>query len=69
MLWLNWAGPPEDIILDPDPRFLGVFQTKCERLNIVQRDLIIPVDHNMLAELSKILDQVVGERIIIVDHE
>jgi len=34
MLWLNWAGPPEQIILDPDPRFLGVFRLKCERLNI-----------------------------------
>ena len=34
MLWLNWAGPPEQIILDPDPRFLGVFWLKCERLNI-----------------------------------
>ena len=29
MLWLNWAGPPEQIILDPDPRFLGAFRLKC----------------------------------------
>ena len=33
-LWLNWAGPPEQAILDLDPRFLGVFRLKCERLNI-----------------------------------
>ena len=33
-LWLNWAGPPEQVILDPDPQFLGVFRTQCERLNI-----------------------------------
>ena len=40
-LWLNWAGPPEQVILDPDPQFLGAFRAQCERLNICRSSLAV----------------------------
>src|SRR5690606_22353092 len=40
-----------------------------EALDLVEADLIVAVNAHVLAELAEILHEVVGERVVIVDHE
>ena len=40
-----------------------------ERIDVVERDLVVTVDRHALAQLSEILHQVVGKRVVIVDHQ
>ena len=40
-----------------------------ERIDVVERDLVVTVDRHALAQLPEILHQVVGERVVIVDHQ
>ena len=41
----------------------------CQFLYFIQRDLVVPIDHDLLTQLPEILHQVVGERVVIVDHQ
>jgi len=37
--------------------------------NLLDRDLVIPVNHDITTALADVLDQIVGERVVIIDHE
>jgi len=40
-----------------------------QRLNLVQRNLVVPLDYDVASHLPQVLDQVVRERIVIVYHQ
>src|SRR5512146_3286986 len=52
------AGPRRD----DDP-------VRLQRLDLLDRDLVVAVDADVLTQLSEILHQVVSEGIVVVDHE
>src|ERR1700724_217261 len=37
--------------------------------NLLERDLVVAVDNNLLAQLTQVLNEVVGEGIVVVDHQ
>src|SRR5258706_3607910 len=37
--------------------------------DLLERDFVIAIDGNVLLELGKVLDKVVRERVVIVDHQ
>ena len=40
-----------------------------ERLDLLERDLVVAEHHHLLLELAEVLHEVVGERIVVVDHQ
>ena len=43
--------------------------TRFERGNFFKRDLVVAVNSDLLLKLAEVLHQVVGEGIVIVDHQ
>ncbi|MNC89568.1 hypothetical protein D3C83_55240 [compost metagenome] len=39
------------------------------RLDLVERDFVIAANTHLLAEFAQVLHEVVGERIVIIDHQ
>src|SRR5687767_6635302 len=42
---------------------------RLQGLDCLDRDLVVPVDRHVRAELAEVLHQVVGERIVVVEHD
>src|SRR4051794_4325523 len=42
---------------------------RAKRRNLVEADLVVATDDDLLPKLAEILDEVVGKRIVVVDHE
>ena len=42
---------------------------RTQRRDLCQGDLVVAPNHHVLAELTEVLHQVVGERIVVVDHQ
>jgi hypothetical protein len=38
-------------------------------LNVIERYLVVPSHHNLLAKLAQVLDQVVSKRIVVIDDQ
>ena len=41
---------------------------RLKRDQLIQRDLVVPEDADLRAQLAKVLDQVVSERVLVVDQ-
>ena len=41
---------------------------RLERLDFLDGDRVVAVHDDVLAELAQILDQVIGKRIVVIDH-
>src|SRR5688572_14180634 len=42
---------------------------RLQRLDVLDRDLIVAIDADVLALFPEILNEIVGKRVVIVDHE
>src|ERR1700687_5474424 len=73
----NRDGPAPSLYRsDRDPRFGGRARTRrdyqacyAHRSYLIDSDLIVPLHDRLLAELAEILDEVIGEGIVVVEDE
>src|SRR5438034_624053 len=42
---------------------------RIESLDLLEGQLVVPVDNGLRPKLAQILDQVVGERVVVVEHK
>ncbi len=42
---------------------------RCHGLDLLQGRLVVPPDNHVFSELAQVLDQVVGKRVVIIDHQ
>ena len=43
--------------------------SRIQRLDVVERDLVVAHDLHVRAELAQVLDEVLGEAVVVVDHQ
>src|SRR6478672_1174868 len=62
--------------LDGDASFIGGARSRgdddavgLQRLDLLHRYLVVPVDPDIFAQLPEVLDEVVGKGIVIIDHQ
>src|SRR5260370_18704269 len=44
-------------------------RNRVEHRDRLERDLVVPMDDDVLSQLAQALHQVVGERVVVVDHQ
>jgi len=51
------------------PASFGVHMARLQCGNLFERDLVVAIHGNILLEFAEVLHQVIGEGIVVVDHE